>query len=234
MSRPLLLGHRGARSIHSIPENTIPSFDRALADGCDGFEFDVRLTADGEAVVCHDPRVGPVEIALTSAKNLPNLPRLDDVLSRYPQAFLDIELKVAGLEKIVADALRLRPPQRFVVSSFLPEVVQQLHDTDSAIELGLICETQTELRHWKELPVQYVIPQYKLATTELIDQMKDAGKKILVWTVNSPKLIQRFAADGVDGIISDDVNLLCRTLQAVSGEHQTIRGLPDRGSHRSH
>jgi glycerophosphoryl diester phosphodiesterase len=55
ITRPLLLGHRGARGIRSIPENTIASFDRALADGCDGFEFDVRLTADGEAVICHDP-----------------------------------------------------------------------------------------------------------------------------------------------------------------------------------
>ena len=58
MSRPLLLGHRGARALKSIPENTIASFDRALADGCDGFEFDVRLTADEEPVVCHDPKVG--------------------------------------------------------------------------------------------------------------------------------------------------------------------------------
>ena len=54
-SRLLRLGHRGARALTSIPENTLASFDRALADGCDGFEFDVRLTADGEAVVCHDP-----------------------------------------------------------------------------------------------------------------------------------------------------------------------------------
>src|SRR5262245_42125058 len=51
LRRPLLLGHRGARSLKSIPENTIPSFDRALADGCDGFEFDVRRSGDEEAVV---------------------------------------------------------------------------------------------------------------------------------------------------------------------------------------
>ena len=58
MSRPLLLGHRGARGLKSIPENTLAAFDRALADGCDGFEFDVRLTADGQAVVHHDPKTG--------------------------------------------------------------------------------------------------------------------------------------------------------------------------------
>ena len=45
--RPLLLGHRGARAEKSISENTLASFDLALAQGCDGFEFDVRLAADG-------------------------------------------------------------------------------------------------------------------------------------------------------------------------------------------
>src|SRR5215475_7654265 len=101
VGRPLLLGHRGARAIKSIPENTIASFDRALADGCDGFEFDVRLTADAKAVACHDPKFGRAEIARTTAEELPRLPRLEDVLARYQEsAYLDIELKVRGLEKI--------------------------------------------------------------------------------------------------------------------------------------
>ena len=46
-TRPLLLGHRGARSEKSIPENTLASFD-LRSPGCDGFEFDVRLTAEGK------------------------------------------------------------------------------------------------------------------------------------------------------------------------------------------
>ena len=51
--RPLLLGHRGARRV--APENTFFAFDKALRAGCDGFEFDVRLSSDGRGVVCHDP-----------------------------------------------------------------------------------------------------------------------------------------------------------------------------------
>ena len=60
---PLLLGHRGACASKSVPENTPASFDLALTHGCDGFEFDVRLTADKQAVVCHDPQHGPHAIA---------------------------------------------------------------------------------------------------------------------------------------------------------------------------
>src|ERR1700680_1237117 len=99
-SRPLLLGHRGARAQKSIPENTIEAFDFALACGCDGFEFDVRLSADGRAVVCHDATVRGLEVAQRSVKQLA-LPDLCEVLQRYQtSAFLDIELKVAGMEAI--------------------------------------------------------------------------------------------------------------------------------------
>jgi glycerophosphoryl diester phosphodiesterase len=49
----LIIGHRGAAAV--APENTLLSFERALADGADGIEFDVRLAQDGVPVVIHDP-----------------------------------------------------------------------------------------------------------------------------------------------------------------------------------
>jgi glycerophosphoryl diester phosphodiesterase len=49
---PLVIGHRGASAV--APENTLAAFARALADGADGIEFDVRLARDGVPVVVHD------------------------------------------------------------------------------------------------------------------------------------------------------------------------------------
>ncbi|HVF49897.1 MAG TPA: glycerophosphodiester phosphodiesterase family protein [Pyrinomonadaceae bacterium] len=49
---PLVVGHRGA-SAHA-PENTLAAFRRALDDGADGLEFDVRLSHDRVPVVIHD------------------------------------------------------------------------------------------------------------------------------------------------------------------------------------
>jgi len=212
-SRPLLLGHRGARAVKSIPENTIASFDRALFDGCDGFEFDVRLTEDEEPVVCHDAKVHGYDVARTPAKQIPQSPRLRDVLQRYRDSFLDIELKVKDLEKILLDLfLRHKPRRGFVVSSFLPGSLKSIRALNASIPLGLICESKTQLRLWNELPVQWVIPHLELAEPELIRKIKGAGKKVIVWTVNDPADMQRFAEYGVDGIISDDTGLLCRTL----------------------
>ena len=122
-------------------------------------------------------------------------------------------LSVLGLEKITAAWLRKSPPRRgFVVSSFLPEVLQALHAEDSAIPLGLICETRAELSLWRRLPIEYVIPHHRLADAALIRKIRTAGKRMLVWTVNAPADMQRFAESGVDGIISDDTGLLRRLL----------------------
>ncbi len=51
-SRPLILGHRGASAV--APENTVAAFSRAMRDGADGIEFDVRLSRDQVPVVIHD------------------------------------------------------------------------------------------------------------------------------------------------------------------------------------
>jgi glycerophosphoryl diester phosphodiesterase len=211
--RPLLLGHRGARAEKSIPENTPASFDLALAQGCDGFEFDVRLSVDRQAVVCHNATTRGLEIAKSSVQRLA-LPLLGDILARYQNtAFLDIELKVPGLEQITVDLLRALVLARgCVVSSFLPEVLRTFHGLDATLPLGLICETKAECGVWPKLPIDYVIPHYKLARQELISKIKDAGKKILVWTVNVPADMKRLSRWGVDGIISDDPKRLAQTL----------------------
>jgi len=52
VSTPLIIGHRGASAV--APENTLAAFSRALDDGADGIEFDVRLSLDGVPVVIHD------------------------------------------------------------------------------------------------------------------------------------------------------------------------------------
>jgi len=51
-SKPRIIGHRGAAG--EAPENTLPAFQRAFADGAAFVELDVRGSADGEAVIIHD------------------------------------------------------------------------------------------------------------------------------------------------------------------------------------
>jgi glycerophosphoryl diester phosphodiesterase len=212
--RPLLLGHRGARANHSIPENTVASFEQAMLDGCDGFEFDVRLTADKKAIICHDPDVNGLSVAGARREDLPGLSTLEDVVSHFAErSWLDIELKVEGLESQVGEALRVKKPKRgFVVSSFQTAILRTLRAEDPSLPLGLITDRAANLATWNQLPIAWVIPHQSLVTKNLIDKVHEAGKRIMVWTVNDADRMVRYAAWGVDGLIADDTALLVKTL----------------------
>jgi len=52
-----LQGHRGVRGL--LPENTLPSFQRALELGVTTLELDIAITSDGVLVISHDPLLNP-------------------------------------------------------------------------------------------------------------------------------------------------------------------------------
>ena len=116
---PRVFAHRGGCALG--PENTIAAFDRGVAAGADGLELDVRLSADGIIVVCHDETLnrttnasGPVsartaaELArvdagyhFTDAEGRQpfrgqgvGVPILRDVLDRYPNHAVIVEMKL--------------------------------------------------------------------------------------------------------------------------------------------
>lgn len=210
----MLLGHRGSRCSRSVLENTLVAFDLALEHGCDGFEFDVRLTRDSVAVVCHDAKFKRLSISRTDSAHLQELPTLETVLDRYgTRAFLDIELKVTGIEAQLLRLLRRHPPKKgFVVSSFLPRVLLALRRLDANIPLALICETRRQLQRWRELPIDYVVAQQGLVSRRLMTEVHEGGKKLFVWTVNRPLAMQRLAEWGTDGLITDRTDLVAKAL----------------------
>ncbi len=116
--RPRLFGHRGAAAV--LPENTLPSFARAVAEGARYLELDVHATADREIVVIHDATVdrttngsGPVsQLSLAALQRLDagyrfttgggaypargqriSVPSLAEVLDAFPGVPLNVELK---------------------------------------------------------------------------------------------------------------------------------------------
>jgi glycerophosphoryl diester phosphodiesterase len=194
---PLLLGHRGGHG-SAVAENTQPAFEHALRQGCDGFEFDVRRTACGCGVVCHSARVGKELISRVVRGKVKHLPRIEDVIRRYGgRGFLDIELKVRGLESRVLSALRETPPEReYVISSFLPEVILELKARSATVPVGIVCGNPGQLMAWRKLPVEYVIVRQTLVTRKLIQRIQDAGRKIFVWTVNDKASMLRLAGSG--------------------------------------
>jgi glycerophosphoryl diester phosphodiesterase len=219
----LLLGHRGARLY--APENTVAAFDLSLTHGADGFEFDVRCTRSKQSIICHDRKFNRMTVRSRTLEQIRakcsldgSPPCLEDVLEMYSRrAFLNIEVKVRGMEEVVLQAVKRFPPQRgYFISSFLPSVVRKLHDLDRSLVLGAISKSYWHLRRWKALPVSYVVPHYGLLTTKLVDELHAAGKTVITWTVNNAREMVDATEMGVDGIISDDTKLLVKTLGSRS------------------
>ena len=128
---PLLrVGHRGAAAL--APENTLRSFEVALATGVEAIEFDVLDLAGGPLVlahsndlaeVSHGAAVGRVrERSLDELRKVaPDLPTLDDALEFLGarDVALHVDLKLTTRLDEVADALaRHELSERAVVSSF--------------------------------------------------------------------------------------------------------------------
>lgn len=207
----LLLGHRGAKLYQ--PENTFAAFDAALGHGCDGFECDVRGTRDGHAILWHDEDVNGVPLAVSTRAEIvaavpSNPPTLAEMIQRYAaQAFLDIELKVPGLAPALAAFAEARA-DRIVISSFLPEVLGEVAAARPHLPLGYICDEAAQLPLWRHLPLTWVMLERRLAVPETIAELHDAGRRVMVWTVNAAAEMRRFGAMGVDAIISDDTRLL--------------------------
>ncbi len=119
MARPLVIGHRG--SPLDEPENTLPSFRRALADGADAIELDVRTTADGRLVCFHDETLERTsgdegELASSTLEKLSSLSlerrghiaALDEALALGARTMIDVKAADAGALAGAIDAADAR------------------------------------------------------------------------------------------------------------------------------
>ena len=115
MMKPEIIAHRGWSGRY--PENTLPAFEKALELPVDGLEFDLRMTADGEIVLSHEPDVNMhsngtgliKDLTLKELKKLDfgikkseafagtRIPEfnefLDFVIAKRPDIWLAVELK---------------------------------------------------------------------------------------------------------------------------------------------
>jgi glycerophosphoryl diester phosphodiesterase len=222
--RPLVYGHRGA-SAHAL-ENTLSAFARARADGADGIELDVRLTADGELAVFHDQDLSRIagrpgrladmswrELAEVRLPGGERIPRLAEVLAETSPLLVNVEIKHPSwrrLREVVAAVATCagRDRERVLVSSFHPGAVA-LARTTTALPCGLLFHARQSrpLREAWLAPLirpHAVHPDRVLVDAASISRWRTRGYAINVWTVDAADELRRLAALGVDAIITND------------------------------
>lgn len=252
--RPLVYAHRGGAAL--APENTFAAFDRGLALGADGLELDVQLAGDGIAVVLHDATLdrttdatGAVssftaaELAAVDAGyrfspdgHFPfrgqglGVPRLRDVLVRYPRTPLIVELKGSGAElatAVVDEILAAGALDHVTVGSFHQGALDAVRTYEPRLRTGAdVDEIRSGLAaDWPSLPLvhSFQVPEVyagvRIVTPEFVARARGNGASVIVWTVDREEDVRRLLDWGVDGIITDRPDVVVPAVRRWDEEH---------------
>jgi len=216
-----ITGHRGAAAL--APENTLPSFYKAVECGASAVEFDVYPTRDGVAVVAHDDDLGrltgvSVRVTQSSYTELARLrvfgkariPTLREVLALAKgRLSVDVEVKAPGVEGEVVDALReLEMVESAVVTSFLPGVLATVKKLAPEVEVGLLVEEWDDeyFDLAEKVGASLLLPHYSQLTRNpgLIEEIRRRGYHVVTWTVNDVDIARQLLEMGVKGVITDN------------------------------
>jgi len=228
---PLTVAHRGDPS--SAPENTLPALEAALSSGADVVEFDLRLTADGHAVLVHDEVLdrttdGSGTIAEHTLEQLQaldagrwygsawvgtSIPTFADAapLIRASSTRVILELKgvwdSAALAPVVAQIYRHGIQDRLVVASF---------EEDTLLALAQAAPSLARAAVVRRLPADPVYFAERVGATTVVTSLRSfevephavaalqqAGITVVVYTLNNPRLWQRAIDLGVDAVVTD-------------------------------
>ena len=146
---------------------------------------------------------------------------------REARMLLNLELKnyevfYDGLEQRVIDEVCARGMQeRVFVSSFNHISMQRFKDLCPEIETGLLYDKPLlDMEHYllpsnaDNMHPRYMLLQYQ---PELMDLFHSRGMKVNTWTVNDEADMRDMIHRGVDGIISNYPDLLCRVADQICG-----------------
>lgn len=204
----LRLAHRG--DWRRAPENTIPALLAALkVPGCDGVEFDVRLSADGVPVLLHDAtldrvqhRSEPVDELRARALEDMGVPSLADVLAAIPRrAFLDVELKGRHGRAAVEVLAAGRGPGlvNAVVSSFEPDTLERIAGLVPVWPRWLNAKDlePATIAVATELECRAISVEWRAIDAGSLARARAAGLEVAAWTVRRQATAARLGRLGV-------------------------------------
>ncbi|MBX9470737.1 glycerophosphodiester phosphodiesterase family protein [Microcella sp.] len=232
---PRVLAHRGLAT--EAPENTLLAFAAAVGIGITHIETDVHASADGVAMVAHDPDLSRVEGRATRVDELTarelaeldlgdgqHMPTLAEALDGFPDAFFNIDLKTMDAVAPTVDAISaVRAQDRVLLTSFserrrraalrlLPDVATSASGPRfaSALLASVVRGgplVRAALRGLHAVQIPERALGLDTVTPARIRAFHAAGVEVHVWTINDADTMTKLLQRGVDGIVTDRADI---------------------------
>jgi glycerophosphoryl diester phosphodiesterase len=226
---PIAFAHRGGNV--AAPENTMAAFEYAVSLGYRYLETDIHRSADGVLVAFHDPDLTRTcgvdanivdltwaEISDLRVDGTEPIPRMVDLLDRWPDHRFNIDCKSdEAVDPFVELVTERRLHERICVGSFSRRRLRTLR---SRLGRGLLTSMAPNeigalrfsgrLRgsHPRAAQVPIDAGRLTIVNERFIANAARAGIPVHVWTINDAPTMHRLLDLDVDGIMTDDVDLL--------------------------
>ncbi len=237
---PRALAHRGLAT--EAAENTLAAFAAAVEVGATHIETDVHASRDGVAIISHDVDLARVAGlgARVDSMDADELTRIDlgggarictleEALLAFPQVRLNIDVKSAAAAAPTAAAIRACGAERRVlVTSFserrrraairgLPGVATSASSVLVALALAAVAlrslaGVRLALRNVDAVQIPERWRGIRIVTPRSVAWMHAAGVEVHVWTVNDQSDMTRLFRLGVDGVVTDRIDLALRII----------------------
>lgn len=215
-------GHRGAMGY--VPENTLRSFERAVAEGVDEVELDLQLTADGRLVVMHDGTVdrttngrGEVgaftldELRQLDAGDKQSVPTFEEALEVITVRTL-VEVKSSAVVSPLIGFLQARHTNEIGLDiiGFDSDHMVDIRNAVPDIRMGLLSATGTRefVEDAASIGASWVGVGWEGSTESLVNFAHQLGLDYCLWPGPTHDHIDRAIALGADGITTDYPRLI--------------------------
>jgi len=205
----------------------------AASKVADMVEVDVRLAADATLVLSHDPRLGGLEVHASTWPQLADLDlggghhplTLEALLKGFPRFPFNLEIKnhpgdpgfdeTHGLAYLVADRARSVD----LLTCFFWPTMDAVRISHPDLRTGLLVDVGGSIgdavTHALAGGHKAVVPHWQTARADpmAVNEARESGLDVTVWTLNDPEMARDLATIGVTAIITDDPGLMSHALR---------------------
>ena len=232
---PLVISHRGVSNKNGV-QNTVQSLEKTAQLKPDLIEMDVQETKDGQFVMMHDANLKnlaginarPQDLTLEELTGLDisengyrtKISSFDDYLNRANELHQRLLIEIKTSKK---DSPQMM--ERFLekYGSIIKQYGHQMQSLDYHV-IDQVLKYDSTIPAYFILPYNSIFPktkatgytmEYSTLDEYFVTKLWSTEQKLYVWTINSSDALDKSLQLSVDGMITDDTEMLQETLAAA-------------------